>query len=57
MKLAQGVPPTAGAVQREYLNSGVKKEIKGNAAVGATDKLKASNFPASMLRIGNWEVC
>ncbi|XP_050374268.1 uncharacterized protein LOC126791821 [Argentina anserina] len=54
MKLAQGGPSTA-AVQRENLNSAVKKEIKGNAAVGSTDKLKASNFPASMLRIGSWE--
>ncbi|XP_040374071.1 uncharacterized protein LOC112197464 isoform X1 [Rosa chinensis] len=55
MKLAQGGPPAAGDVPRENLNSGVKKEIKANAAVGATDKLKASNFPASMLRIGSWE--
>ena len=23
----------------------------------AADKLKASNFPASFLKIGNWEVC
>ena len=23
----------------------------------AADKLKASNFPASYLKIGNWEVC
>ncbi|KAK8661013.1 hypothetical protein V6N13_051915 [Hibiscus sabdariffa] len=33
-------------------NSGGKKESK---AASATDKLKASNFPASILRIGQWE--
>jgi hypothetical protein len=32
-----------------------KKEHKGSAASGSTDKLKASNFPASFLRIGTWE--
>lgn len=56
MKLAQGCPSATGAVQIENANSGVKKEIKATAAVGATDKLKASNFPASLLKIGSWEV-
>ncbi|XP_031253237.1 uncharacterized protein LOC116111182 [Pistacia vera] len=39
------------------LNPVVKKESKAVAAAssGATDKLKASNFPASLLRIGRWE--
>ncbi|XVF47868.1 hypothetical protein PTKIN_Ptkin03bG0145000 [Pterospermum kingtungense] len=36
----------------ENLSSEVNKEAK---AAGTTDKLKASNFPASILRIGNWE--
>ncbi|XP_044464320.1 uncharacterized protein LOC123194889 isoform X2 [Mangifera indica] len=38
------------------LNPGAK-ETKAVAAPssGATDKLKASNFPALLLRIGNWE--
>jgi len=33
-----------------------KTEAKGSATSGGTDKLKASNFPASLLRIGSWEV-
>lgn len=33
-----------------------KKNHKGAAGSGATDKLKAMNFPASLLRIGTWEV-
>ncbi|KAL7606397.1 uncharacterized protein LOC111892219 [Lactuca sativa] len=31
------------------------KEHKNTAASAATDKLKASNFPASFLKIGTWE--
>lgn len=38
------------------IGNNVKKEHKGGAASGSTDKLKASNFPASFLRIGTWEV-
>ncbi|CAN1223795.1 hypothetical protein LINGRAPRIM_LOCUS812 [Linum grandiflorum] len=33
----------------------VKKEGKGAGASSSIDKLKASNFPASVLRIGSWE--
>ncbi|KAI3766145.1 hypothetical protein L2E82_16196 [Cichorium intybus] len=36
-----------------YSNS--TKEHKNTAASSATDKLKASNFPASLLKIGTWE--
>ncbi|XP_022714715.1 uncharacterized protein LOC111274370 [Durio zibethinus] len=32
-----------------------KKDSKGVAVSGVQDKLKASNFPASLLRIGSWE--
>ncbi|KAM1462766.1 hypothetical protein ACFX1S_047047 [Malus domestica] len=32
-----------------------KRSHKGAAASGASDKLKAMNFPASLLRIGTWE--
>lgn len=37
---------------------GVKKESVGFASslVGTVEKLKASNFPATILRIGQWEV-
>nr|KJB23596.1 hypothetical protein B456_004G106800 [Gossypium raimondii] len=51
MRLSQSQSGSSAA-QAESLNSGVKKESK---AVAATDKLKASNFPASILRIGHWE--
>ncbi|KAK9281380.1 hypothetical protein L1049_004280 [Liquidambar formosana] len=32
-----------------------KKDHKGTAVSSTTDKLKASNFPASILKIGTWE--
>lgn len=56
MKLSQGDPSTLGAAQTGSVTAGVKKENKANAPVGSADKLKASNFPASLLRIGCWEV-
>ncbi|KAK8655094.1 hypothetical protein V6N13_107686 [Hibiscus sabdariffa] len=52
MRLSQS-HNSGSAAEAENSNSGVKKESK--AAAAATDKLKASNFPASILRIGNWE--
>ncbi|XP_007013889.2 PREDICTED: uncharacterized protein LOC18589028 isoform X1 [Theobroma cacao] len=51
MRLSQS-QSSSSAAEAENLSSGVKKEAK--AAV-TTDKLKASNFPASILRIGHWE--
>ncbi|CAN4088607.1 unnamed protein product [Withania somnifera] len=45
MKLSQGNNPKVG-------NQG-KKEQKGSS--GTVEKLKASNFPATVLRIGSWE--
>ncbi|KAA8542013.1 hypothetical protein F0562_023165 [Nyssa sinensis] len=47
MRLSQGNASKVGAL--------AKKEHKGTAASGSTDKLKASNFTASFLRIGTWE--
>lgn len=46
------------------LSQSVKKETIANASssssspslVGTVEKLKASNFPATLLRIGQWEV-
>ncbi|PON99328.1 ATP-dependent DNA helicase [Trema orientale] len=55
MKLSQGSPSTLGGAQSGSITSGIKKENKGNAPAGSMDKLKASNFPASLLRIGCWE--
>ncbi|XP_038992899.1 uncharacterized protein LOC120116492 isoform X2 [Hibiscus syriacus] len=51
MRLSQS-QASGSAAEAENSNSGVKKESK---AAAATDKLKASNFPASILRIGHWE--
>ncbi|XP_042506473.1 uncharacterized protein LOC122082770 isoform X2 [Macadamia integrifolia] len=44
----------ASSVTNANLDVG-NKDSKGAAVPGATDKLKASNFPASLLRIGTWE--
>lgn len=51
-KLSEGTMFVANAAQNKNLISGVKKENDG-----APEKLKASNFTASLLRIGCWEVC
>lgn len=50
MKLSQPKAPNVAS------HGHGKKELKGGASSGSTDKLKASNFPASVLRIGTWEV-
>ncbi|XP_040997911.1 uncharacterized protein LOC121243916 isoform X3 [Juglans microcarpa x Juglans regia] len=55
MKLSQGSGSSTGAVTSESFNAITKKESKGTAVSSSTDKLKASNFPASLLRIGSWE--
>ncbi|XP_075479739.1 uncharacterized protein LOC142520580 [Primulina tabacum] len=47
MKLSQANKPKVGS------HGHGKKDPKGGAASG--DKLKASNFPASILQIGTWE--
>ncbi|XP_052174825.1 uncharacterized protein LOC127789844 isoform X2 [Diospyros lotus] len=47
MTLAKGNSPKVGTQ--------AKKENKGTSGSATTDKLKASNFPASFLRIGTWE--
>lgn len=55
MKLSQGTCNLATA-QSDNLVCETNKDGKSNAPSGATDKMKASNFPASLLRIGRWEV-
>lgn len=55
MKLSQGSGSSAGAAESEGSDAVDKKDSKGIAASSTTDKLKASNFPASLLRIGTWE--
>ncbi|KAJ1410321.1 hypothetical protein SESBI_22058 [Sesbania bispinosa] len=54
MKLSQG-SMFVGNTQSENSSSGFIKESRVGAVSGTTDKLKASNFPASLLRIGSWE--
>ncbi|KAG2408095.1 hypothetical protein LR48_Vigan01g241500 [Vigna angularis] len=53
-KLSQGTTFIANT-QNENLSSGLKRESPAAAASGSVEKLKASNFPASLLRIGSWE--
>ncbi|KAI3946753.1 hypothetical protein MKW98_003316 [Papaver atlanticum] len=53
MRLAQGNPSKLGPGDGENLDG--KKDSKGSLASGSVDKLKASNFPATLLRIGTWE--
>lgn len=55
MKLSQGTCNLA-TTQSDNLVHETNKDAKSNASSGTTDKMKASNFPASFLRIGRWEV-
>ncbi|KAF5469413.1 hypothetical protein F2P56_013491 [Juglans regia] len=55
MKLSQGSGSGTGDLQSESFSAMAKKESKVTAVSGTADKLKASNFPASLLRIGSWE--
>uniref|UniRef100_A0A7C9E191 TRF2/HOY1 PH-like domain-containing protein n=1 Tax=Opuntia streptacantha TaxID=393608 RepID=A0A7C9E191_OPUST len=54
MRLSQGTSPM-GSMPSDCFKPQGKTEAKGSATSGGTDKLKASNFPASLLRIGSWE--
>lgn len=55
MRLSQA--NAAAASSFGSLQAGNEKEQKSSAVSGSTpDKMKASNFPMSLLRIGSWEV-
>lgn len=56
MKLSQGISSTAGDSNSETFDFIVEKETEIVTMSGSTEKLKASNFPASHLKIGRWEV-
>lgn len=58
MKLSQESASTvAGASNSETFEFVVKKDNQEATLPGGTiEKLKASNFPASFLKIGRWEV-
>ncbi|KAL9224617.1 hypothetical protein vseg_000636 [Gypsophila vaccaria] len=56
MRLSQGKSSSLGPAPRDDVKNQEKPNTKNvAAAAAATDKLKASNFPASLLRIGSWE--
>lgn len=56
LRLEKGSLATAScATSSMGFEAGKKKDMKSSAVSGASDKLKASNFPASLLRIGSWE--
>lgn len=58
IKLSQGNASSVASVPEKNLSSRTKKDARGTSSSAATDKMKvkASNFPASLLRIGCWEV-
>lgn len=56
MTLSQRKSGSISENTTEITGHGSKKEMRGSTASSASDKLKASNFPASLLRIGSWEV-
>lgn len=53
MRLSQGSSGTLGVCGLNELKS---NDVKGTSSSATAEKLKASNFPASLLRIGKWEV-
>ncbi|XP_038981860.1 uncharacterized protein LOC103707426 isoform X2 [Phoenix dactylifera] len=56
MRLSQVNSGTMSCIlASENADSGKKIDFKFDAVSGTTDKLKASNFPAILLRIGTWE--
>ncbi|KAE8653061.1 hypothetical protein Csa_019547 [Cucumis sativus] len=56
MKLSQGSSTTAaGPSNAETFDFVVKAESQDATVPGTNEKLKASNFPASHLKIGRWE--
>ncbi|CAK9168891.1 unnamed protein product [Ilex paraguariensis] len=55
MRLSHGDAASVAAEPSGNLSLENKKDVSVTAASGVADKLKASNFPASHLRIGSWE--
>ncbi|GAB2291531.1 hypothetical protein Dimus_025784 [Dionaea muscipula] len=53
MRLSQGNASKLGSEPDDNVNLKEKSSTKGTA--GPADKLKAANFPASLLKIGGWE--
>ncbi|XP_074273652.1 uncharacterized protein LOC141597179 [Silene latifolia] len=55
MRLSQGKSSTLKPTTCDDVSTREKTNTRNSAASAAADKLKASNFPASLLRIGDWE--
>ncbi|KAM3336895.1 hypothetical protein P3S68_032595 [Capsicum galapagoense] len=55
MRLSQNNASSTASSASENPSAGSNKETRGAATSVATDKLKASNFSGSLLRIGSWE--
>ncbi|GJN00717.1 hypothetical protein PR202_ga17915 [Eleusine coracana subsp. coracana] len=55
MRLSQASSAGQSSMENEGSEPSKKKDIKSSAPA-AGERLKASNFPASILRIGTWEV-
>ncbi|KZV29602.1 hypothetical protein F511_00880 [Dorcoceras hygrometricum] len=55
MRLSQGTAASTMLDPGVNAHSLAKTDVNGIAAYCANDKLKASNFPALLLRIGTWE--
>ncbi|XP_077215370.1 uncharacterized protein LOC143849944 isoform X2 [Tasmannia lanceolata] len=54
MRLSQGNAAMMGVASGENIGLG-EKDVKCSNLLASSDKLKASNFPVSLLRIGTWE--
>ncbi|XLR09183.1 hypothetical protein S83_037121 [Arachis hypogaea] len=54
MKLSQGSVAVTNT-ESDNLSCLGKKDTRAAAGTSSVDKLKASNFPASLLKIGTWE--
>ncbi|XP_074561864.1 uncharacterized protein LOC141818235 [Curcuma longa] len=57
MRLSQATSSSNSSctTNNEHLDGGKKKDIKSIGVLTINEKMKASNFPASLLRIGTWE--
>ncbi|XP_051186380.1 uncharacterized protein [Lolium perenne] len=48
-------PSLVDLIQMKLVQAGKAKDARHGGTVSASEKLKASNFPGSVLRIGSWE--
>ncbi|XP_074588128.1 uncharacterized protein LOC141844039 [Curcuma longa] len=57
MRLSQATASSNSSciTNNESLDEGEKKDAKSTGLLTINEKMKASNFPASLLRIGTWE--